>query len=116
MSEKIVEIIVEGLKEAKAQDICVVDMTGIEDATFSCFVICEGNSTTHVRGIAESMMDYVKKADGRRAFGHIGMQHLQWVAIDYGHVLVHIFLPETRRFYRLESLWADADIISIDAE
>lgn len=116
MKEKIVEIIVDGLREAKAKDICIVDMTEIEDATFSYFVICEGTSTTHVQGIADETTAYVKKHGGGNPYGAIGRQHLQWVAIDYGHVLVHVFLPEARRFYRLESLWADAELTTISTD
>jgi len=110
MNDKIVEIIVRGLQETKAKDIRIVDMTDIEEAAASYFVICEGSSSTHVYGIADGLMDYVKDAIGQKAFGSIGMQSRQWIVVDYGHVLVHVFQPEARQFYRLESLWADAPL------
>lgn len=110
MNDKLVEIIVQGLQETKANDIRIVDMTGIEEAAASYFIICDGSSSTHVYGIADGLMDYVKENIGQKAFGYIGMQSRQWVVVDYGHILVHVFQPETRHFYRLESLWADAPI------
>lgn len=110
MNDKLVEIIVQGLQETKAKEIRIVDMTGIEEAAASYFVICEGSSSTHVYGIADGLMDYVREQIGQKAFGSVGMQSRQWIVIDYGHILVHVFQPETRQFYRLESLWADAPL------
>jgi ribosome-associated protein len=113
MKDKIVELIVEGLQETKARGIRVVDMSEIEEAAFSYFVICEGTSATHVYGIADGVMDYLKEKFQVRSLGTVGMQSRQWVAIDYGHVLVHIFQPQTRAFYNLENLWADAPLTTI---
>jgi ribosome-associated protein len=116
MNDKLVESIVEGLQESKARGIRVVDMTGIEEAAFSYFVICEGTSATHVYGIADGVMDYLKEKYDVRSLGTVGMQSRQWVAIDYGYVLVHVFQPETRAFYNLENLWADAPLTEIPDE
>ncbi len=113
MNDKLVEIIVQGLQETKAKDIRIVDMTDIEEAAASYFIICEGTSSTHVYGIADGVMDYVRDNAGQKAFGSIGMQSRQWIVIDYGHILVHVFQPETRQFYRLESLWADAPLTTV---
>ncbi|MCF0179526.1 MAG: ribosome silencing factor [Bacteroidales bacterium] len=113
MKDKLVQTIVNGLQEAKARDIQVIDMCKIEEAAFHYFVICEGTSSTHVYGISNILTDYVKDNLGQRDFGHVGMQNRLWVAIDYGYVLVHIFQPETRQFYNLESLWEDANITKI---
>ncbi len=113
MNDKLVEIIVNGLQDSKAIDIEIVDMSRIEEAACTIFVICEGRSSAHVYGIADNLMDYVREHDGARALGTIGMQNKQWIAIDYGHIIVHVFQPETRQFYRLEELWADADLKKI---
>ncbi len=114
MNDKLVESIVEGLQETKARNIRVVDMSEIEEAAFSYFVICEGTSATHVYGIADGVMDYLKEKYDVRSLGTVGLQSRQWVAIDYGHVLVHVFQPETRAFYNLENLWADAQLTAVE--
>ena len=72
-----------------------------------------GTSSTHVLGIANKLIDYVEKKSGQHRQGVVGLQNRQWVAIDYGYLLVHIFQRETRDFYRLESLWEDAKITQV---
>lgn len=110
MTDKLIQDIIEGLQDSKAHDIQLIDMREIEEAAFQYFVVCEGSSSTHVYGIANRLTDYVSQHSGQRHQGTVGMQNRQWVAIDYGYILVHIFQPETREFYRLESLWEDAQI------
>lgn len=111
--DNLVQDIVEGLQDSKARDIQVIDMRKLEEAAFQYFVVCEGTSSTHVYGIANRLTEHIKEKLGQRDLGHVGMQNRLWVAIDYGYVLVHIFQPETREFYRLESLWEDAKITKI---
>lgn len=113
MNDKLIETIIEGLQDSKARDIQVIDMREIEEAAFHYFVVCEGTSSTHVYGIANRLIDYVEEKLDQRKQGTVGLQNRLWVAIDYGYVLVHIFQPETRDFYRLESLWEDAEITRI---
>lgn len=114
MKDILVEKIVEGLQDSKARNIQIIDMRHLEEAAFQYFVVCEGTSSTHVYGIANSLTDYIREKMGQRHQGQVGMQNRQWVAIDYGYVLVHVFQPETRDFYRLESLWEDAVITKLE--
>lgn len=113
MQEKIITTIIEGLQNGKAQDIQVIDMRKLEEAAFQYFVVCEGTSSTQVYGIANTLMKHVQETLGQKKLGTVGMNNRLWIAIDYGHVLVHIFQPETREFYNLESLWEDARITTI---
>lgn len=113
MTDKLIEVIIEGLQDSKARDLQLIDMRDIEEAAFQYFVVCEGTSSTHVLSIATRLVDYVQKNYGQHRQGIVGLQNRQWVAIDYGYALVHIFQRETREFYRLESLWEDARITPI---
>lgn len=113
MTDKLIEAIIQGLQDSKARDIQIIDMRKIEEAAFQYFVVCEGTSSTHVYGIANRLIDHVTDTLAQRHQGTVGMQNRQWVAIDYGYILVHIFQPETREFYRLESLWEDAQITKL---
>lgn len=113
MTDQLVNTIVQGLQDSKARDIQVIDMRDIEEAAFQYFVVCEGTSSTHVYGIANNLTDHVRKQLDQRHQGTVGLQNRLWVAVDYGYILVHIFQPETRDFYRLESLWEDAKITRI---
>ncbi len=112
-TDVLIKRITEGIQEKKGKNIIVADLTGIEDTICNYFIICQGNSPSQVQAIADSVKDYVKKSTGERVYGMEGMRYAQWVAMDYGNVLVHVFLPEVRSFYNLEYLWADAKLVSI---
>ena len=112
-TKALVKTINEGIQEKKGKNIVVADLTEIEDTICKYFVICEGNTPTQLAAITESVYDYVRKETGEKPFGVDGLRNSQWVALDYSDVLVHIFLPETREFYNLENLWADAKLTEI---
>ncbi len=113
MTDELIDVIIEGLQDSKAKGIQVIDMRDLEEAAFQYFVVCEGTSSAHVYGIANKLVDEVQEKSGQHKQGVVGLQNRQWVAIDYGYVLVHIFQRETRDFYRLDSLWEDAKITAI---
>lgn len=113
MTDKLIKTIIEGLQDSKAHDIQVIDMRDLEEAAFQYFVVCDGTSSAHVYGIANNLIDFMEEKMGEKKQGTVGLQNRQWVAIDYGYILVHIFQRETREFYRLESLWEDAKITQI---
>ena len=114
MKEKqLIETIVEGIQEKKGKKITTVDLSDIESAAASYFVICEGKSTTQVAAIADSVREYVQQHTGIKPFGYDGYQNSQWIIIDYGSILAHIFLPEYRNYYKLEQLWNDAKLAEI---
>ena len=114
MKEKqLLKTIVEGIQEKKGKKITTVDLSKIESAATSHFIICEGQSTTQVMAIADSIREYVLQNAGIKPFGYDGYQNGQWIVIDYGNILAHIFLPEYRNYYKLEQLWNDAKLAEI---
>ena len=76
-------------------------------------MICQGNSTSQVTAIVDSIKDFTIKGAQTKPFAVDGLRNAEWVAMDYSNVLVHVFLPEARDFYNLEHLWADAKLTSI---
>ncbi len=109
----IVQKIVEGIQEKKGKKIVVVDMTGLDSRACDYFVICEGNTSTHVGSISDSIKDYVQKQIGVKPFATDGKTNSLWVAFDYGQIFVHVFQPEIRAFYNIEHLWEDAKLTEI---
>ncbi len=107
------ELIIEGIQDRKGHGITVVDFSRIDTAATGAFIIAEGNSTTHISAIAESVEEYVRKNGGIKTFGMDGEDGSGWIVLDYGNIWVHIFLPQTRRHYNLEELWSDAAISHI---
>jgi ribosome-associated protein len=112
-TSKLVETITKGIQEKKGEYITIVNLTNIEGAIAKYFIICQGNSPTQVEAIAGSVSDMVRTEMKEKPINVAGLGNDQWVAIDYSDVLVHIFLPETREYYNLETLWEDANITKI---
>lgn len=100
--------------DLKAADVAILDLTHISDAT-DYFVIASGSSDTHVRAIAEHVLEELRK-EGVRAHHVEGLQQGRWVLLDYVDFVVHVFHPVLRDFYQLERLWSDAKIVETDRE
>jgi iojap-like ribosome-associated protein len=98
--------------DLKATDVTVLDLTQISDAT-DHFVIASGSSDTHVRAIAEHIVEELRK-EGVRVHHVEGLQQGRWVLLDYVDFVVHVFHPVLREFYQLERLWSDAEVLDID--
>lgn len=97
----------------KAYDLVVLE-TGRLSSIADYFVICSGRSDTQVQAIAEAVEAHLAR-QGIRPVSVEGLPHAQWVLLDYGDVVVHVFLPETRTFYALDRLWGDAPEVPIEA-
>ncbi len=109
----LVDKIIESLQDKKGHRITTIDLTGLEGTICQYFIICEGNTTTQVSALSDSVWDKISDDLKEKPLGAIGMREAQWIAMDYGHVIVHIFLPDMRSYYNLENLWADAEIKEI---
>jgi ribosome-associated protein len=107
-NSKIFKTIIQAIQEKKAENIISLDLRKIPEAVSDFFVICEGSSTTQVKAIADSIEEQVSRICDELPYKHEGRQSLQWVLIDYVNVVVHVMLPENRRFYKLEDMWSDA--------
>ena len=107
---KLVETIVKGIQEKKGAGIVVADLDGIEGTICRYFVVCQGNTPTQVEAIAESVGDVVRQELHEKPTRVVGLERALWVAMDYGDVLVHVFVPDMREYYDLEHLWADAKL------
>lgn len=105
--------IIEGIFEKKGQNVLKIDLRKLENRITDYFVICHAASTTQVSSIADSVDDATRKA-GLKPLHIEGQDNSFWVLIDYGIVVVHIFLEEYRNFYNLETLWSDAAIEALE--
>lgn len=106
--------ITKGIFDKKGHDVLKIDLRKLENRIADYFVICHGTSTTQVDSICDSVEDTVRDIAGEKPFHVEGLDNCFWVLLDYGNVVVHIFLEEYRSFYSLESLWADASIERIE--
>ena len=103
------QLVLSALADRKAVDPLVLDLRGLSEAA-DYFVIVSGTSDTHVRGMAEHLLDLGPL--GVRPHHVEGLAQGRWVLLDYVDFVVHVFHPELREFYQLERLWADAPIVA----
>ena len=95
----------------KAYDLVVLE-TGKMSSIADYFVICSGRSDTQVQAIAEGIDEHLRR-DGERPLSIEGLPHAQWVLVDYGDVVVHVFHVPVRQFYDLERLWVRAPHVEL---
>ncbi len=105
--------VIKGLQDRKAKEIVVMDLRNIGGVVSDFFIVCQGDSSTQVEGIARSVEETVLIECGENPEHIEGVKNALWVLIDYINVVVHIFQPEQRDYYRIERLWADAEIVRI---
>jgi ribosome-associated protein len=110
----LIESIVKGIFEKKGEDVVKIDLRKLETRIADYFIICNAPSKTQVDSISYSVEDTVRKEAGEKPIHFEGLENCFWVLLDYGDVIVHIFQDEYRKFYSLESLWADANIVRLN--
>ena len=99
---------VDAMADKRASDITVLDLRDISSMA-DFFVIGTGESDLQLKAIANGVMDEIEDTCGEQPWKREGMDHLQWVVLDYVDVVAHIFLPEKRDHYRIDRLWGEAD-------
>ena len=105
-AEEILRLVLAGLDDMKAEDTVTIDLAG-KSTIADTMVVTSGRSSRHVGSVADHVLDDLAKAGVRNARVE-GMPHCDWVLIDAGDVIVHVFRPEARAFYNLEKMWAPA--------
>ncbi|MEQ8324145.1 MAG: ribosome silencing factor [Vicingaceae bacterium] len=106
-STKLVDLVKKGIEEKKGEEIVTLDIYKMNPSVCDYFVICHGNSNTHVASIAEQIQKTLREEMEERPYHVEGLSNSEWVLIDFVSVVVHVFQKEFRDFYDLEHLWAD---------
>jgi ribosome-associated protein len=106
---------VDALLDLKAQDIRVIDLRGVGGVA-DLFILATGATDIQVRALTEGVRRRVREEHGEKAWRKEGLEHHQWVVLDYVDLVVHLFQPERRTFYALERLWGDAPYEDVHPE
>lgn len=109
------EVIIETIQDKKGIDIVVMDLHSLQNSLFDKFIICSASSKPQSDTIVDSIAFEVKKKLGILPKSIEGTDNATWCIVDYFNVLVHVFNPESRGFYQLEKLWADAQLTKIES-
>lgn len=110
-NSKIFKTIIKAIQEKKGEYIVSLDLRKIPEAVADFFIICQASNSNQLRAIADNVEEQVKKNCDEIPYKHEGRQAEQWILIDFVNIVVHVMLPEPRKFYQLEELWSDADVI-----
>ncbi len=105
---KIFKTIISAILDKKGENVVSLDLRKIPEAVSDFFVICEASNPSLLKAIADNVEYEVKTICGEAAYKHEGRQGEQWILIDYVNIVVHVMLPEPRKFYGLEEMWSDA--------
>lgn len=103
-SERVQNLILTSLDDNKAQDVVVIDLKD-KSSVADCMIVASGRSQRHVGALADHILRALKDAGAGKAKVE-GLPHCDWVLIDAGDVIAHIFRPEVRAFYNLEKIWS----------
>ncbi|MDE5842362.1 MAG: ribosome silencing factor [Muribaculaceae bacterium] len=101
--------IIEAIYDKKGQKITLIDLSKIESAPTMEMIICQARSSAQVGAIADNIIDEVSKKLHIKPYATDGFRNSQWIIVDYGNIMVHVFQPEIREFYHLEELWSDGE-------
>jgi len=113
-TDEILKVVIDGVQEKKAKQVTVIDLRENEGSICDVFVICHGDSNTQVDAITDSVVRFVKEKLHISTHHLEGLENLQWVLVDFGSVVVHVFQKKYRDFYQLEELWSDSKITRIE--
>jgi ribosome-associated protein len=106
-------VAVRAAEEKQAQDVRVLDLRGITSFA-DYFVVASGSNTRQIQAIADEVESQLKKL-GERAINIEGYTNAEWILMDYGDYLVHVFSEKARAYYDLERLWRDGKIMPVEA-
>lgn len=106
-TKKLLETIIEGIRNKKGQRIVSIDLRKIPEAPVEYMIIAEGGSTTQVSAIADEVDDFVRTQTHVHPLVIDGRDNAEWIALDYGNIFVHIMQREPREYYDIENLWSD---------
>jgi ribosome-associated protein len=104
---RLAELISGYASDVKAQDIIELDLRGVLGYT-DYFVVCSGNTERQTKAIHDAILEGLKHEHGLLPRRVEGLREARWILMDYLDVVVHVFTPDTRDYYRLEQLWGDA--------
>ncbi|RZK59530.1 ribosome silencing factor [Pedobacter frigiditerrae] len=109
LSTYLSEIAVQGIQEKKGHDIVRLDLRELNSSVSDYFVVCNADSSTQVKAIADSVEDEIYKLTQTNPWHKEGQENAEWIILDYFDIVVHIFKTEKREFFGIEDLWGDAE-------
>lgn len=106
--------IIDSIQDIKGKNIVKLDLRKLEDRPTDYFIVCEADSSTQVKAIANNIKVRLKDEIGEAPIRSEGIEGAKWILVDYFDVIIHVFYRETREYYDLEDLWGDAEFTNYE--
>ena len=110
----LIDSIIKGIFDKKGHEVVCIDLSHIDNAVCDSFVICHGDSNIQVNAIAESVENQTREQFSVRPLSGEGTSNAEWVLLDYGQTVVHVFQKPIRLRYKLEELWGDGKVTRVE--
>jgi ribosome-associated protein len=107
---ELLSVVIDAMQEKKAQNIISLNLSELKNSICKYFVICNADSRTQVAAISDNIEEKTVEKLNEKVWRRNGIENAFWIILDYGDVVIHIFQTEQRNFYKLEELWADAEL------
>ena len=111
--KELTKYIIDAIQDKKGRGISIVDLEEMETAPTREFIICEARTPQQVAAIADNVRESLLDNHRIKPYNYDGYKNARWIVIDYGSVMVHVFVPDARQMYNLEELWSDAPITEV---
>lgn len=109
-STQLIESVVDAIYDKRGKRVTTIDLSALDVSNALNYVIATGNTPTQVSAIADNIREHVQKELGVKPINYDGYRNSTWIVIDYGALMVHVFVPAAREFYDIEQLWSDGVI------
>lgn len=111
--KKLTQVVVDAIQDKKGTGINIINLSKIPTAPASEFIICQGKTPSQTTAIAENIIEESLKQSGRKPARTDGMRNGQWIIVDFGETMIHVFTPDFREFYNIEDLWSDGELTRV---
>ena len=109
-STRLIESVVDAIYDKRGKRVTTIDLSALDVSNALNYVIATGNTPTQVSAIADNIREHVQKELGVKPINYDGYRNSTWIVIDYGALMVHVFVPAARECYDIEQLWSDGVI------
>jgi len=113
VKNNLIEEIITGIEDKKGNETKLINLKKFDNVIADYFIITDATSNTQVRAISDNVRRRLKEKHNVSPYGVEGEENAEWILLDYGDIIIHIFQRPAREYYDIEGLWADADITEI---
>lgn len=110
-NSKLYKSVISAIENKKGENVLSLDLRKIEVASADFFIVCEASTGVQLKAICDNIEKEVWEQCGEHPYKVEGLNNMEWIIVDYVNIVVHIMLPDIRKYYRLEEMWSDGESV-----